>query len=724
MPHADPVWSTHSNLYDWVIDRNLGGCEGSVWAACHAVSALENAHNPGNPIEQMNFLSLTNAAAPSGGTWADNSLILWGDHDDGSPSFNYNHFDHPVMQFLGDIDAATENGSEQVYLPQNGGGWRPETYIGVWDPDQSDLGVNSPGEAAIVAFGDAFGVAQNGKVMYEAGHAHNKSTGPENIAAMRAMLNFSFWATATHSIQISTNITFPSILNVGVEKELSVSGSGGSGNYTYEWATTCSGTFSNPFSSTTTFTPNAPGTCILEVLVTDACGRESFFSKVIVILDDPQPPVAMDDVITTAECAPGVVNVLSNDNDPEGGDLAVTLLCAGSNGTFINLGTGSVTYNPDNGFIGMDMVDYEICDPTFLCDTATISVTVSLNTAPTANNDNDTTLIDTPVEIDVLANDSDPENGILNIDIVTQSSDGTAFVIGDQVLFQPDAGFSGDATFTYEVCDQGCTPLCDTATVMVNIGCNPIDGQAVIVGNVFLDQNANGNLESGEMGQEGVKVYLYEDTNVDSLVDAGDVLIDSAITLSSGSYNFSLVSSFGSPIVLCDTTFAEELISSTIDNGENALGPIDGNVTGKIDKDDQIVVAMGDTIRVNDEFFLYGVVNNGKSDGLDIEASIDNVNFTSVTTDYDVSNPTALTHNSDFLYLRIGADDKDSDIDLDAVRAVKDPANIAYDCFQSKSRWICKHKRQWHARRSNGRFLKLYSSCKLLWERHSNLCHL
>ena len=682
MPHADPVWSSHSNLYNWVIDRNLGGCEGSVWAACHAVSALENAHNPDNPTEQMNFLSLTNAPAPSGGTWADNSLVLWNDHDDGSPSYNYNHFDHPVMQFLGNIDAATENGSEQVYLPQIGGGWRPETYIGVWDPDQSDLGTKSPGEAAIVAFGDAFGVAQNGKVMYEAGHAHNKSTGPENIAAMRAMLNFSFWATATHSIQISTTNTFPSIMNVGVSEELTVSGSGGSGNYTYEWATTCSGTFSNPFSSTTIFTPNAPGTCILEVLVSDACGRESFFSKVIVILDDPQPPVAMDDVITTAECAPGVVDVLSNDNDPEGGNLTVTLLCAGSNGTFINLGTGSVTYIPDNGFIGMDMVDYEICDPTFLCDTATISVTVGLNTAPTANNDNDTTLIDTPVEIDVLANDSDPENGLLNIDIVTPSSDGTAFVIGDQILFQPDAGFSGDATFTYEVCDLGCTPLCDTATVMVNIGCNPIDGQVDIVGNVFLDQNANGNLESGELGQEGIKVYLYEDVNVDSLVDAGDVIIDSTITQGNGSYAFTAIPTFAPPEVLCDTTYAEQLISSTIGNAENALGEVDGLETNRIDKDDNLVVAMGDTISVGDEFFLYGTVNGkaDKSDGLDIEASLDNISYTTVENNYNVTNSLPLTHSSDFLYLRIGANDKDSDIDLDAVMAIRDISNPGYEC--------------------------------------------
>ncbi|HZV44497.1 MAG TPA: hypothetical protein VFF90_08460, partial [Saprospiraceae bacterium] len=35
MPHADPIWLTHSNLYDW-----NQSCNGAIWLGCHAGSAL------------------------------------------------------------------------------------------------------------------------------------------------------------------------------------------------------------------------------------------------------------------------------------------------------------------------------------------------------------------------------------------------------------------------------------------------------------------------------------------------------------------------------------------------------------------------------------------------------------------------------------------------------------------------------------------------------------
>ena len=52
LPHADPEWSSHGNLLDWVkSDR------GSLWASCHAVSVMENLSNPTDQTEQLNFLS-------------------------------------------------------------------------------------------------------------------------------------------------------------------------------------------------------------------------------------------------------------------------------------------------------------------------------------------------------------------------------------------------------------------------------------------------------------------------------------------------------------------------------------------------------------------------------------------------------------------------------------------------------------------------------------------
>ena len=53
MPHADPKWSTHSNLYNW--NRTQFG---AIWAGCKAVSELENMNNGSQLIIPMKLSSL------------------------------------------------------------------------------------------------------------------------------------------------------------------------------------------------------------------------------------------------------------------------------------------------------------------------------------------------------------------------------------------------------------------------------------------------------------------------------------------------------------------------------------------------------------------------------------------------------------------------------------------------------------------------------------------
>ncbi len=134
MPHADPTWTTHRRLFDWV--QGVNGCKGGVWLGCHAGSALENMFDnitldgdPIDPTQQTNFLVNITAPATGAGPWSTpgNSLILWGSHSDGTLpyTFNNNHAADPVAQYMGPIDAALLNGSEQIYIPvHNSDGWR------------------------------------------------------------------------------------------------------------------------------------------------------------------------------------------------------------------------------------------------------------------------------------------------------------------------------------------------------------------------------------------------------------------------------------------------------------------------------------------------------------------------------------------------------------------------------------------------------------------------
>lgn len=378
MPHADPVWATHQNLLGW-----NQTCRGAIWAACHAVSALEDMFNPVTPSQQTNFLANKTGTATGPGPYSENALVLWGNHGPGSPPYSYAHPTDPVMQFMGILDAATQNGSEQIYLPKLS--WRSTTKIGVWDPTQADVPSKSPGLAAVVAYGQGFGDSNRGKVMYEGGHSHNRALAPANIAAQRAFFNFGFWASKDKELQVTVT-GVPSTMIGGSPYSVSatVTASVPAGPYTYAWSSTCGGTFANPAAASTTFTPptvtsNTP--CIVQVKVSDACGRTTNNSNPTIIIPGPRPPVLNNDVASLpADCATSglsvTINVLANDSDPDGDPLTITGV-TGTNGTWtFNPAAGTVTFSPAPNFTGVATATYTVCALSPYCATATITVNV------------------------------------------------------------------------------------------------------------------------------------------------------------------------------------------------------------------------------------------------------------------------------------------------------------------------------------------------------------
>ena len=82
-----------------------------------------------------------------------------------------------------------------------------------------------------------------------------------------------------------------------------------------------------------------------------------------------------------------------------------------------------------------------------------------------ANDDTATTDEDTPVTIDVLANDTDLDGNTLTVDSVTNSANGSVLNNGNNVTYTPESNFNGTDSFIYTVSDgNGGT---DTATVTV-----------------------------------------------------------------------------------------------------------------------------------------------------------------------------------------------------------------------------------------------------------------
>jgi hypothetical protein len=110
------------------------------------------------------------------------------------------------------------------------------------------------------------------------------------------------------------------------------------------------------------------------------------------------------------------------------------------------------------------------------------NVTITQDAGPIANNDTATTDEDTPVDINVLANDSEPDGDTLTVSAVTQGANGTVSVNPDKTVhYAPAQNFFGSDSFTYTVNDgHG-----GTATATVNVTVNAINDAPVFTINLL-----------------------------------------------------------------------------------------------------------------------------------------------------------------------------------------------------------------------------------------------
>jgi hypothetical protein len=208
-------------------------------------------------------------------------------------------------------------------------------------------------------------------------------------------------------------------------------------------------------SVTTTSVPSATNAIVASgsPIVEKQCGNE--------------PPAANNDFAITSEDVSVTIDVLANDTDPDNEPLDVIGTTQPANGTVINNGDGTIAYTPNTNFNGPDSYSYTITDGQVIA-TAIVSVTVVTgNDPPSALNDNATTSENTPIAIDVLSNDSDPDGSPIGVIAVTQGTNGTVTNNGDgTATYTPASGFSGVDSFNYTISDG---QFKDTATVNITV---------------------------------------------------------------------------------------------------------------------------------------------------------------------------------------------------------------------------------------------------------------
>ena len=151
-------------------------------------------------------------------------------------------------------------------------------------------------------------------------------------------------------------------------------------------------------------------------------------------------------------------------------DSTTIRTCTTNNGG--NIPAGSCTFSVPSAAAGAHTVSGT--DPNGKTASAIFTIIAS-NDAPTAVDDSATTDEDTPVTIDVLANDSDVDGDTFVLDSFTQPSHGTvtrdengtpADQSDDELLYSPALNYNGPDSFTYTISDGALT---DTAQVSITV---------------------------------------------------------------------------------------------------------------------------------------------------------------------------------------------------------------------------------------------------------------
>lgn len=192
------------------------------------------------------------------------------------------------------------------------------------------------------------------------------------------------------------------------------------------------------------------------------------------------PPVAVDDYTSMHEDTVVVCDLLANDYDPDGSLVSVQLLNSPRSGVVEVRQPGILVYTPGANFNGVEQISYVVYDDAGAISAGAV-VTIDVlpvNDAPVANDDVASTPFNTPVEIEVLGNDVDPD-GLADIDpasvtvaVAPQHGSLTVRPADGGIIYTPDNNYAGPEVFSYVVFDrQGVAS--NLASVSVDITGNP-----------------------------------------------------------------------------------------------------------------------------------------------------------------------------------------------------------------------------------------------------------
>jgi len=251
--------------------------------------------------------------------------------------------------------------------------------------------------------------------------------------------------------------------------------------YKFDWGDGTQSTWTNLVNSgqsaSKSYSWNDIGTFFVRAKTKDEHGLESEdWSGVLIVMIQNRQPIANDDMATVNKgSSDNEINVLANDDDPDGDTVEITGVSDPPHGT-ATYTLDYVYYTPDSNYYGTDSFTYSISDGHDGEDVAFVTITITnMNTPPVAYDDYYTTVENNDLVVPapgILDNDIDNDGDLLYSIKVSGPSHGvlTEFNNDGSFSYSPNLNFNGVDSFTYKANDG----LADSNIATVTITVNPV----------------------------------------------------------------------------------------------------------------------------------------------------------------------------------------------------------------------------------------------------------
>ncbi|NPA94589.1 MAG: tandem-95 repeat protein [Thermodesulfobacteria bacterium] len=229
--------------------------------------------------------------------------------------------------------------------------------------------------------------------------------------------------------------------------------------------------------------------------ITDGHGGKDSANLEITVNPVNDPPIATDNSVTIREDGKATGNVITGndgsgvDSDPDNDDLSVIGFQVDVDGDGVAehfgpgdsvtiSGVGTITINSDGSYVFTPLsnfdgtvppITYFITDGHGATSSAKLNISIiPMSDPPEARDDRVVTTVNTPVTINILGNDSDPDGDPISLVSVSPPSHGTLRVNPNgTITYTPESNYVGTDEFTYTIRDN--EGHLDSAVVVIEI---------------------------------------------------------------------------------------------------------------------------------------------------------------------------------------------------------------------------------------------------------------